>query len=103
MNVYTKDEIIKKYGNGIDTKEPITLYVGHEYNSVTEGWGTTYFDSILNAFESIPKRNEVPYKIVVKDGTYTDMQEKYAGSESSGYEGILFQNQKKCNYSFRIK
>lgn len=48
------------------------------------------FKSIYKANESIKDNSEKNrYIIKVLDGTYTDLQEKYAGSASGKYEGVI--------------
>lgn len=69
------------------------LYVSNDYNETTEGFGVTKFNSILSANDSISDnsyRNR--YTIVVMAGTYTDMQDKFAGLSDVGlvgYRGVM--------------
>lgn len=69
------------------------LYVSNDYNETTEGFGVTEFNSILSANDSISDnsyRNR--YTIVVMAGTYTDMQDKFAGLSDVGlvgYRGVM--------------
>ncbi|WP_417151237.1 hypothetical protein [Ruminococcus sp.] len=69
------------------------LYVSNDYNETTEEFGVTKFNSILSANDSISDnsyRNR--YTIVVMAGTYTDMQDKFAGLSDVGlvgYRGVM--------------
>lgn len=72
------------------------LYVSNDYNETTEGFGVTKFNSILSANDSISDnsyRNR--YTIVVMAGTYTDMQDKFAGLSDVkliGYRGVMMKD-----------
>lgn len=69
------------------------LYVSNDYDENTDDFGVTKFNSILSANDSISDnsyRNR--YTIVVMAGTYTDMQDRYAGLSDVkliGYRGIM--------------
>ena len=69
------------------------LYVSNDYNEDTEGYGETKFNSILSANNSISDNSyHNRYTIVVMAGTYTDLQDKYAGMSDVGlvgYRGIM--------------
>ena len=69
------------------------LYVSNDYNEETEGFGKTKFNSILSANNSISDNSyHNRYTIVVMAGTYTDLQDKYAGMSDVGlvgYRGIM--------------
>lgn len=69
------------------------LYVSNDYNENTEGFGETKFNSILSANNSISDNNyHNRYTIIVMAGTYTDLQNKYAGMSDVGlvgYRGIM--------------
>lgn len=69
------------------------LYVSNDYNEDTEGFGETKFNSILSANNSISDNSyHNRYTIVVMAGTYTDLQDKYAGMSDVGlvgYRGIM--------------
>ena len=69
------------------------LYVSNDYNETTEGFGVTKFNSILSANDSITDNNyHNRYTIIVAQGTYTDMQDKFAGTSDvglAGYRGIM--------------
>ena len=69
------------------------LYVSNDYNENTEGFGETKFNSILSANNSISDNSyHNRYTIVVMAGTYTDLQDKYAGMSDVGlvgYRGIM--------------
>ncbi len=61
------------------------LYVSKEYTTADEGYGVTKFNTIYDANESIKDNGYYNrYTIVVKSGTYTDLQERYAGISDSG-------------------
>nr|DAZ50068.1 MAG TPA: hypothetical protein [Caudoviricetes sp.] len=69
------------------------LYVSNDYNENTEGFGETKFNSILSANNSISDNSyHNRYTIVVMAGTYTDMQDKFAGVSDVGlvgYRGVM--------------
>lgn len=69
------------------------LYVSNDYNENTDGFGVTKFNSILSANDSITDNNyHNRYTIIVAQGTYTDMQNKFAGMSDVGlvgYRGIM--------------
>lgn len=69
------------------------LYVSNDYNENTEGYGETKFNSILSANNSISDNSyHNRYTIIVMAGTYTDLQDKYAGMSDVGlvgYRGIM--------------
>lgn len=69
------------------------LYVSNDYNEDTEGYGETKFNSILSANNSISDNSyHNRYTIIVMAGTYTDMQDKYAGMSDVGlvgYRGVM--------------
>lgn len=69
------------------------LYVSNDYNENTEGFGETKFNSILSANNSISDNNyHNRYTIIVMAGTYTDLQNKYAGMSDVGlvgYRGVM--------------
>ena len=69
------------------------LYVSNDYNENTEGFGKTKFNSILSANNSISDNSyHNRYTIVVMAGTYTDLQDKYAGMSDVGlvgYRGVM--------------
>ena len=69
------------------------LYVSNDYNENTEGFGETKFNSILSANNSISDNNyHNRYTIIVMAGTYTDLQNKYAGLSDvglAGYRGVM--------------
>lgn len=72
------------------------LYVSNDYNEDTEGFGETYFRTILDANNSISDNDyHNRYTIIVAPGTYTDLQDKYAGMSDVrlvGYRGIMTKN-----------
>ena len=69
------------------------LYVSNDYNEDTEGFGKTKFNSILSANNSISDNSyHNRYTIIVMAGTYTDLQDKYAGMSDVGlvgYRGVM--------------
>lgn len=69
------------------------LHVSNSYNENTDGFGETKFNSILSANDSISDNGyHNRYTIVVMAGTYTDLQDKYAGMSDVGlvgYRGIM--------------
>ena len=69
------------------------LYVSNDYDEDTEGFGKTKFNSILSANNSISDNSyHNRCTIVVMAGTYTDLQDKYAGMSDVGlvgYRGIM--------------
>lgn len=69
------------------------LYVSNDYNETTEGFGVTKFNSILSANDSISDNSyHNRYTIIVMAGTYTDMQDKFAGMSDAGlvgYRGVM--------------
>lgn len=72
------------------------LYVSNDYNENTEGFGETKFNSILSANNSISDNNyHNRYTIIVMAGTYTDLQNKYAGLSDVkliGYRGVMMKD-----------
>ena len=72
------------------------LYVSNDYDENTDDFGVTKFNSILSANDSISDnsyRNR--YTIVVMAGTYTDMQDRYAGLSDVkliGYRGVMMKD-----------
>lgn len=72
------------------------LYVSNDYDENTDDFGVTKFNSILSANDSISDnsyRNR--YTIVVMAGTYTDLQDEYAGMSDVkliGYRGVLMKD-----------
>lgn len=72
------------------------LYVSNDYNENTEGFGETKFNSILSANNSISDNSyHNRYTIIVMTGTYTDLQDKYAGMSDVGlvgYRGVMMKD-----------
>lgn len=72
------------------------LYVSNDYNETTEGFGVTKFNSILSANDSISDNSyHNRYTIIVMAGTYTDMQDKFAGMSDAGlvgYRGVMMKD-----------
>lgn len=64
------------------------LHISNNYNENTDGFGVTKFNSILSANDSITDNNyHNRYTIIVAQGTYTDMQDKFAGMSDVGFVG----------------
>ncbi len=86
-NVYTKDELSDVFEN-IKTNY---IYVA------TTGSDTSGDGSKLNPYATVYHANETisnntyynRYEIIIVDGTYTDLQEKYAGVAGTNYQGIM--------------
>lgn len=72
------------------------LYVSNDYDEDTDGFGVTKFKSILSANDSITDNNyHNRYTIIVAQGTYTDMQDRYAGLSDVkliGYRGVMMKD-----------
>lgn len=72
------------------------LYVSNDYDEDTDGFGVTKFNSILSANDSITDNNyHNRYTIIVARGTYTDMQDRYAGLSDVGlvgYRGVMMKD-----------
>lgn len=72
------------------------LYVSNDYNENTDGFGVTKFNSILSANDSITDNNyHNRYTIIVAQGTYTDMQDKFSGMSDVGlvgYRGVMMKD-----------
>lgn len=72
------------------------LYVSNDYDENTEGFGETKFNSILSANNSISDNSyHNRYTIIVIAGTYTDLQDKYAGLSDVkliGYRGVMMKD-----------
>lgn len=72
------------------------LYVSNDYDEDTDGFGVTKFNSILSANDSITDNNyHNRYTIIVAQGTYTDMQDRYAGMSDVGligYRGVMMKD-----------
>ena len=87
VDVYTKDEIDDKLGEIHINK----IYVATT-GSDTEGNGTKEkpYATVLKANDVVTNASEKnKYEIIVADGTYTDLQEKYKGQNGSDYQGVM--------------
>ena len=87
VDVYTKDEIDDKLGEIHINK----IYVATT-GSDTEGNGTKEkpYATVLKANDVVTNASEKnKYEIIVADGTYTDLQEKYKGQNGSDYQGVI--------------
>ena len=68
------------------------LYVSTDYSESTDGYGVYKFKSIYEANNTIKNASkENPYTIIVKNGTYTDLNDRYSGVKSvtGEYQGII--------------
>ena len=65
------------------------IYVSPSYNTTDVGFGVTKFSSIwlANSYISDNSVNK-QYTIIVKQGTYTDLQVRYAGITGTYYQGV---------------
>lgn len=72
------------------------LYVSNDYDEDTDGFGVTKFNSILSANDSITDNNyHNRYTIIVAQGTYTNLQDKFAGMSDVGlvgYRGVMMKD-----------
>ena len=87
LDIYTKDEIDDKLGEIRINK----IYVATT-GSDTEGNGTKEkpYATVLKANDVVTDASEKnKYEIIVADGTYTDLQEKYKGQNGSDYQGVI--------------
>lgn len=87
VDVYTKDEIDDKLGEIHINK----IYVATT-GSDTEGNGTKEkpYATVLKANDVVTNASEKnKYEIIVADGTYADLQEKYKGQNGSDYQGVI--------------
>lgn len=87
LEIYTKDEVDDKLGEIHINK----IYVATT-GSDTEGNGTKEkpYATVLKANDVITDASEKnKYEIIVADGTYTDLQEKYKGQNGSDYQGVI--------------
>ena len=87
LDVYTKAEVDDKLGEIHINK----IYVATT-GSDTEGNGTKEkpYATVLKANDVVADASEKnKYEIIVADGTYTDLQEKYKGQNGSDYQGVI--------------
>nr|DAO04171.1 MAG TPA: asparaginyl-tRNA synthetase [Caudoviricetes sp.] len=90
LDVYTKNEVddkLDKLGEIHINK----IYVATT-GSDTEGDGTKEkpYATVLKANDVITDASEKnKYEIIVADGTYTDLQEKYKGQNGSDFQGVI--------------
>lgn len=85
-------EKIKDIENSIDnTTLHNTLYVSTAGNDETgDGTEENPYATIYKANETIVDSSETnKYEIIVKQGTYTDLQEKYSGVDGNSYQGVV--------------
>ena len=99
LEVYTKDEVYTK--SEVYTKDEVDDKLGEIHinkiyvattGSDTEGNGTKEkpYATVLKANDVITDASEKnKYEIIVADGTYTDLQEKYKGQNGSDYQGVI--------------
>src|SRR5699024_7504496 len=93
------DDVEKKLEN-VGTELRVDLYVSQSYTESDDDFGVTKFDSVLDAYLSIPYDNTKLYTIYIADGVYTDMQQLYAGKDGTGYQGIVLGEHGKSNVYF---
>lgn len=93
------DDVEKKLEN-VGTELRVNLYVSQSYTESDDDFGVTKFDSVLDAYLSIPYDNTKLYTIYIDDGVYTDMQQLYAGKDGTGYQGIVLGEHGKSNVYF---
>jgi hypothetical protein len=88
LNVYTKEEIDEKIKNSVKTTK---LYVSTTGDDTTgDGSKSNPYATLLKANDMVTDNSEYhKYEIIVADGTYTDMQEKYKGQNGSDYQGVI--------------
>lgn len=70
------------------------MSVSNDYTAADEGYGTTKFNTIRSASNYISgalRDNSYynRYTIIVKNGTYTDMQSEFAGIAGTYYQGVI--------------
>lgn len=99
LEVYTKDEVYTK--SEVYTKDEVDDKLGEIHinkiyvattGSDTEGNGTKEkpYATVLKANDVVTNASEKnKYEIIVADGTYTDLQEKYKGQNGSDYQGVI--------------
>lgn len=99
LEVYTKDEVYTK--SEVYTKDEVDDKLGEIHinkiyvattGSDTEGNGTKEkpYATVLKANDVVTNASEKnKYEIIVADGTYTDLQEKYKGQNGSDYQGVM--------------
>ena len=79
FNVYKQEEITNN------------IFVSTSGNDTTgDGTEENPYATIYKANETITDSSETnKYEIIVKQGTYTDLQEKYSGVDGNGYQGVV--------------
>lgn len=67
------------------------IYVATDGNDTTgDGTEENPYATIYKANETITDSSETnKYEIIVKQGTYTDLQGKYSGVDGNGYQGVV--------------
>lgn len=67
------------------------IYVSKDYTLLDRGFGETKFNTLWEANNSIKYNSkDNPYTIIVKNGTYTDLNDRYSGVVSGAdYQGIV--------------
>lgn len=81
---------LSKLEEDINFNNAHTIFVSTSGSDETgEGTEENPFATIFHANEVITDNSETNrYKIIVKQGTYTDLQEKYAGIDGTYYQGV---------------
>ena len=77
---------LRKLDNGVHT-----IFVSTSGSDETgDGTEENPFATIYKANETITDSQETnKYEIIVKQGTYTDLQEKYSGVDGNSYQGVV--------------
>ena len=77
---------LRKLDNGVHT-----IFVSTSGSDETgDGTEENPFATIYKANETITDSSETnKYEIIVKQGTYTDLQEKYSGVDGNSYQGVV--------------
>ena len=87
LNLYTKSEINKIINKEYNTNY---IYVATTGSDTTgDGTESNPYATVFHAYETITDNTyNNRYKIIVGDGTYTDLQERYSGNVGTDYQGI---------------
>lgn len=82
---------LSKLEEDINFNNAHTIFVSASGSDETgDGTEENPFATIFHANEVITDNSETNrYKIIVKQGTYTDLQEKYAGIDGTYYQGVI--------------
>lgn len=82
---------LRKLNEDINFNGVHTIFVSTSGSDETgDGTEENPFATIFHANEVITDNSETNrYKIIVKQGTYTDLQEKYSGVDGNSYQGVV--------------